>query len=340
MAIKKTESGWLVDLQPGGRGGKRFRKTLDTKGEALAYEAWLKNKVRESPEWAPAQKDRRKVSDLVDKWFEQHGVNLRGGEDARSRLKAACATMGEPTVAGFSAETFAAYRADRLKAGVKAETVNREHAYMRAVFNELRRLGFFKGENPLADLRKFKVPERELSFLTLEQIRVLLAALEGRRCRDAWLVARVCLATGARWSEAEALRPKQVRGGAIHFTQTKSGKNRSVPISADMEKDLSAHLVERYNDHAGMAERYFQACMGAFRLGVKEAGIVLPQGQSTHVLRHSFASHFMMNGGNILVLQRILGHASLTMTMRYAHLAPDHLEEARRLNPLAALTVC
>jgi len=47
----------------------------------------------------------------------------------------------------------------------------------------------------------------------------------------------------------------------------------------------------------------------------------------------------MMNGGNILVLQRILGHSSLIMAMRYAHLAPDPLQEARRLNPLAALTV-
>ena len=46
----------------------------------------------------------------------------------------------------------------------------------------------------------------------------------------------------------------------------------------------------------------------------------------------------MMNGGNILVLQQILGHQSITMTMRYAHFAPDHLEEATKLNPLAVST--
>ncbi|WP_256258981.1 tyrosine-type recombinase/integrase [Burkholderia ubonensis] len=57
----------------------------------------------------------------------------------------------------------------------------------------------------------------------------------------------------------------------------------------------------------------------------------------THALRHTFASHFMMNGGNILTLQRILGHQSLTMTMRYAHLSPDHLMEAKRLNPLSTI---
>jgi site-specific recombinase XerD len=73
---------------------------------------------------------------------------------------------------------------------------------------------------------------------------------------------------------------------------------------------------------------------------VDESGLTLPKGQLTHVLRHTFASHFMMNGGNILVLQKILGHANLTMTMRYAHLAPEHLQEAKTLNPLARLTDC
>ncbi|MDH4570040.1 integrase [Pseudomonas sp. BN414] len=52
------------------------------------------------------------------------------------------------------------------------------------------------------------------------------------------------------------------------------------------------------------------------------------------MLRHSFASHFMMNGGNILTLQKILGHASLNMTMHYAHLAPDYLREVISLGPI------
>jgi site-specific recombinase XerD len=44
-----------------------------------------------------------------------------------------------------------------------------------------------------------------------------------------------------------------------------------------------------------------------------------------HGLRHTMASHFMMSGGNILTLQKLLGHSTLAMTMVYAHLAPDHL---------------
>lgn len=65
-----------------------------------------------------------------------------------------------------------------------------------------------------------KVAERELSFLSIEQMKLLLDAL----CDDALLIARICLSTGARWSEAEGLKVSQVRNGQINFTGTKSGK--------------------------------------------------------------------------------------------------------------------
>ncbi|MDH0335208.1 integrase [Pseudomonas otitidis] len=42
-----------------------------------------------------------------------------------------------------------------------------------------------------------------------------------------------------------------------------------------------------------------------------------------------------MNGGNILTLRNILGHTTLVMTMRYTHLAPDHLQDAVKLGPVS-----
>ena len=79
--------------------------------------------------------------------------------------------------------------------------------------------------------------------------------------------------------------------------------------------------------------RLFMSCRAAFRGAYERCGFDTP-GQLTHILRHTFASHYMMAGGDILSLQRILGHSSITMTMRYAHLSPDHLESALRLSPL------
>jgi site-specific recombinase XerD len=60
-----------------------------------------------------------------------------------------------------------------------------------------------------------------------------------------------------------------------------------------------------------------------FRNFTKKAKV--PTQYRFHDIRHTFASHFMMNGGNIYDLQKILGHTSLDMTQRYAHLAPEHL---------------
>lgn len=333
MSIIKSSDGWLVDIQPGGRGGKRFRKTLPTKAEALTYEAWLKTKVTQTPDWQPPRRDGRRLLDLVELWHKHHGINLRAGENTYSRLKHLCAALGNPIAKQFKPEMFADYRANRMTDGISANNLNREHSYLRAVFNELERLGHWKGENPLAKVRQMKVPERELSFLNMEQIKRLLDALSG----DALLIAQICLATGSRWSEAEGLRVSQVRNGQIHFTGTKSGKNRSVPVDDALVVALHAHLEKRHGNDKTIAERFFMYGYGAFREGVEKAGQALPRGQLTHVLRHTFASHFIMNGGNILVLQKILGHSSLTMTMRYAHLAPEHLQEAKMLNPLARL---
>ena len=59
---------------------------------------------------------------------------------------------------------------------------------------------------------------------------------------------------------------------------------------------------------------------------------VTPLARTTYFWRQPFR-------GNILTLQRILGHGSLTMTMHYAHLAPEHLQQANNLNPLARLNL-
>lgn len=335
MTISKTNSGWQVDVQPGGRGGRRTRKTLPTKAEALAYEAWIKTKVAQAPEWQPARRDGRRLLDLVELWHKHHGMNLRASKNTYQRLRNLCAALGNPIAEQFKPENFADYRAKRMADGISANNLNREHSYLRAVFNELERLGHWKGENPLAKVRQMKVAERELSFLNIEQIRRLLNALSG----NALLITQICLATGSRWSEAEGLRVSQVRDGQIHFTGTKSGKNRSVPVDDALIDALNAHLETRYGKDKAIAERFFVYGYGAFREGVEKAGQSLPRGQLTHVLRHTFASHFIMNGGNILVLQKILGHSSLAMTMRYAHLAPEHLQEAKALNPLAMLEI-
>ncbi|KVU60444.1 tyrosine-type recombinase/integrase [Burkholderia cepacia] len=332
MAIKRHNGKWLVDAQPGGRGARRFRKTFDTQAEAKRYEAWLATQIAANPAWEPERRDLRKLSELMNLWFTHHGSGLNSGEDTHRRLLAIAAAIGDPPADRFTVEAFAEYRTKRLAEGITASNLNREHSYMRAAFNELGRLGHWTKTNPLGKLRQFKIQENELTYLTDRQIRDLFAALDESRNPHVSLITTICLATGARWGEAEGLNVGQVRSGVIQYARTKSGKTRAVPIVTELSERITAH-----HEAHGVGERVFSSAFAAFRSAIDRANIVLPDGQLTHVLRHTFASHFMIRGGNILTLQRILGHQSLTMTMRYAHLAPDHLEEAKRLNPLASL---
>lgn len=80
--------------------------------------------------------------------------------------------------------------------------------------------------------------------------------------------------------------------------------------------------------------RLFMSCRAASRYAHERCGFQAP-GQLTHIFRYTFASHYLMGGGDILTLKRILGHSSITMTMWYAHLSPEHLRSALTYSPLA-----
>ncbi|MDR6297008.1 phage integrase [Pantoea dispersa] len=341
MSIRKQTNGkWLLDFypegKPKGKPSKRIRKTFSTKGEAIAYENYVMETLVEKP-WLDGKEDRRKLSELAQQWFDEHGITLDDGEKRLKAMKFACESMGNPLAHEFSSTMFSVYRKKRLSGEitrtdrvqkVSPRTMNLELAYFRAVFNELKRLGHWKKDNPLESLRPFKSEEAELAYLEVDEIIRLLEECKNSRNPHVFHVAHLCLVTGARWDEAESLMTKQVRNLKISFIKTKGNRNRTVPISQEVYDSIPKP------EKSG---RYFDTCYSAFRSAVKRAELELPDGQLSHVLRHTFASHFMMNGGNILVLQRILGHTDIKMTMRYAHFAPSHLQEAITLNPMSKI---
>lgn len=277
------------------------------------------------------QKDRRKLCDIFDVWFVSHGQFLKSGEDTVARIKAFAVEIGNPSICDLQSDHFTLWRSKKVQEGLAENTCNRIHAYCKSAINELIRTNKIKVKNPFSSIKLLKIDENELSFLSRPQIKTLLETLKNDgRNKHVNLITRICLSTGARWSEGESLRVTQLQGNVIQYARTKSSKARGIPINLELGEEIRKH----HKMH-GNGDRAFETSYNAFREGIRRAEIKLPDGQMTHVLRHTFASHFMQSGGNILTLQRILGHHSITMTMRYAHLAPDHLNDAMRLNPLA-----
>lgn len=335
MSVRKLSSGkWICECYPQGRDSKRVRKTFPTKGEAVAFEQFITNESASRP-WIAERTDTRTLNELAKLWFSLHGQSLRSGEMIFRKLTHIFDALGDPRATSFTANDFAHYRKLRLSGevfldkrfakGVTKSTLNMDHSYLCSMFNELARLGEWNHPNPLSNLRKLSTVEREMSWLTRGEVEELLQASEQNQTLN--IIIRICLSTGARWSEAQNLKRSQVIQNKITFTNTKSGKNRSVPISSELYQLLAD----------GNSDPLFTNQLWSFEQAIKQTSIILPKGQMTHVLRHSFAAHFMINGGNILVLQKILGHHDISMTMRYAHFAPEHLETALTYNPIALL---
>tara|TARA_R110000744_G_scaffold30868_1_gene72894 strand:+ start:2460 stop:3473 length:1014 start_codon:yes stop_codon:yes gene_type:complete len=333
VSLKKVTSGYEVRFRVNGRGSREHKKVFPTKAECERFQrytiAQFETQADVKP-WLEKPKDMRPLSELVELWDDTHGHFLRDSKRRKSKLLMIADQLGDPAGSSLTQLEYTRWRTQRSKEGKSPKTLNNDLGYLSSMFNTLFKAKEIHYSNPLADIDNIRVPERELSYLTHDQITELLDETKRGDNKHVYLITKISLSTGARWGEAEGLTVQRVRNNQVSFTDTKSGKNRSVPITQELFDEIHEHAkLTRGNN-------IFTGSITSFRRALKRTTIELPKGQAAHVLRHTFASHFMMNGGNILTLQKVLGHSDIKMTMRYSHLSPDFLEEATRLNPLSA----
>ncbi|EAB2795453.1 tyrosine-type recombinase/integrase [Salmonella enterica] len=321
MAIKKLDDGrYELDTRTGGRGSKRVRKIFNRKADAVAYEKYMLGKLGRY-EWDNVSKvDKRPLSEILELWYFCHGQAMKNGDIEKRQLLKTINDLGDPGVYEVNKRMMIMHRSRRLSRGISASTINRDIYRLSGMFSALIKLDEFSGINPIRGLPSLPEKNPGMTFLSTEEIGALLDVLTG----DYRLVALLSLSTGGRWSEVSTLTASQLMQCRVVFLETKNGKKRVVPISAELEKEVTENA----------SASLFKVDYENFCRKLRKVKPDLPRGQATHVLRHTFASHFMMNGGNIIALQQILGHATIQQTMAYAHLAPDYLQNAVILNPL------
>ena len=183
--------------------------------------------------------------------------------------------------------------------------------------------------NPARDVRPNRRP-RMTRFLSSEEIARLHRALDGcsrESSRAQADIIRLLLLTGCRRNEIVRLRWSEVRGDTLVLGDTKTGP-RKVPLNSQ-----ARCILERRP--RGESPFVFPSPLDPSRprgqnLGLwyrvrREAGI---EDVRLHDLRHTHASHAVMNGVPVPVVSRLLGHSSTRMTLRYAHLADRDIEQA------------
>lgn len=320
MAVKKLEDGrYEVDVRPRGRDGKRVRKKFDRKTDAHAYERNVISKYQ-NKDYLNKPADKRRLSEFIALWWQLIGRNKRHASRLLSAVSGICNDMGDPMMYQINTRSLVDYRGYRLGQGIKATTINHDLFVFSSMLKAMAEIDEFYNDNPVSMIKSLKEQKTDMTYLIQEEIEKLLEICTG----DYYRIAVLLLATGARWGEAYNLKAENIIGNKVVFTLTKNGDRRVVPVSDD--------VVDIVRDRK--SGRLFSVSYATFRRLMKKAKPNLPDGQAAHALRHTFATHFMMRGGNIIALQRILGHADISQTMVYAHFAPDYLLDAVNYNPL------
>lgn len=182
--------------------------------------------------------------------------------------------------------------------------------------------GYLRDDH-LIRLRRPSVPRTVVEPFTDDQVRVMLGAAPTALA----ITLRILLDTGLRISEAVGLELRDVGGGYLRVTG-KGGHERLVPIGRELNAALRRYvsrerrsrttepseplLLQRSGRPQTTASVYHAMRRLAVATGVTGVRV------SPHTCRHTFATNFLRNGGNVLALQRVLGHRDLAMVRKYA----------------------
>jgi integrase/recombinase XerD len=238
-----------------------------------------------------------------------------------------------------------AYLARLRRQGLAPASVARKRAALSSFCRFLVGEGGLK-DNPVAFVEGVTRPERKLPHvLTAEQAARLLSAPDKRTAkgrRDA-AVLELLYGSGLRVSEALSLRAGDVdaKAGTVRVRSGKGGRDRIAPLGKPAAAALKAYRSDLFGARRADPKALLFPAPGApcRPLGrglvwsaVKAYAVTagLPVPPSPHWLRHSFATHLLSGGADVRAIQEMLGHARITTTQVYTHVATDRLRAAYR----------
>jgi len=254
------------------------------------------------------------------------------------------------------------FKVDRLNAGIAPTTVNRDLARLKAALNKAVEWGYI-GASPISAVKKAGGESdgrvRYLNASEEKRLRKALDAREGRRREgrasgNAWRLERdeaplrafaegeltdhlkpivlLAMNTGLRRGELFSLAWSDVDSGfkrlSVRAANAKSGRTRHVPLNSEARS-----ILEQWRTQSRATGLVFPGPDGARMTNINKSWAALAEDAELqdfrfHDIRHHFASWLVMKGVDLNTVRELLGHSDMSMTLRYAHLAPEHKAEA------------
>lgn len=340
MAVTRRRGKWIVDVSlPQARRIQRVALVQTRKGaqteERRILEDWLSG---------PKKKE-VKTKEFASEWFEVYVMtNNRFSEQTNKKRmlgKHLVPSFGALCLSEIDTALVERFKARLAASKLKPKTVNNILACLGKMLHTAEEWGYATAE---PRIRLLKVPEQRPDFLSESEEARLLRAAEARG--GYWLVMvllglqaglRIGEILALRWCDLEFESTADRPHGSLTVRQSawygmvsapKNGRERTVPLTARLHETLLGHRHLRGE---------FVVCTEEGRLlrqddvdsGLRAAcrrGSVRPMGW--HLLRHTFASRLAQRGVPLQAIKELLGHSTLSMTLRYAHLAPSNLAQA------------
>ncbi len=216
------------------------------------------------------------------------------------------------------------FKVERLEI-VGKNSVNKTLGCLRAMFNKAIEWNLYDGVNPVHNRQFLKLENRRLRYLEKDEIKRLLSVSSGH-LKD---IIEFAINTGMRQGEIFNLKWEDVdfNTGLIHLLKTKSGQKREVPMNESVKNVLARVRKPKGAEYvfSSFNNKPFDNVKKSFRTALKKTGI---ENFRFHDLRHTFASHLVMGGVDLLTIKELLGHKKIDMTLRYAHLSGEHKVKA------------
>ena len=302
-------------------GHVRFREAIGTNRQMA--EAMLKKRIVEAIEgqhFNVRNEGRISFSQFAATYIERCISVLKSAKTERDRVNFWVREFGNRPIGQITLAELQDWQARKRQIN-KPATVNRILCRLRHLLNKAVEWQLLS-ESPMRRLKFLRENNARLRYLSLEECDRLITACIAPHLKA---IVTVALHTGMRSGEIRNLnwRDLDFDSGFLIIRDSKNGESRHVPMDSTV-----VDLFRNYPRTPGSDLVFTNAAGG--RIGWLQHGFRKALGRvgitdlHFHDLRHTFASQWMMAGGELYALKDILGHKTIAMTQRYAHLSPAY----------------
>ena len=305
MPVRKRGDIWWISFS---FRGQRIRASAGkgaTKEQALELEAKIRSDCHAE---RVGRKPERLLSEGILKWLDVECKALKSSVSMESHARALLPFVKGKT---FSQVQSVAEEVKRTMTenGLAAATINRRLAVLRRVANLAHDTWGWLSTPVARRVKLLKENNSRSYYLTPSEVQKLIKACQDERVKRVVLLAAY---TGLRRGEILKLTSESLQDGCLRLENTKNGRSRSVPLPPGVDVKLPILISAEH------LRRDFEQA----RKAVGKPYLHL------HDLRHTYASWLVQSGASLKAVQELLGHATLSVTGKYAHLSPGHLKDA------------